>query len=225
MGEAIGQMLPLAVGVAVSPMPIVAMILMLMSSKGRATGVAFALGWLGGIGPAGAVLLLLAGPADTGTEQDSPTWVGVLQLVLGLALLLLAVRQWRGRPRGDAEPPVPKWMDAVSSFTAVKAAGLAVALGVVNPKNLVFLVGGATAVAQSGASSSGQAVAWTLFTIIAGIGVVAPLVVYLALGDKAVHVLDEVKAWMIHNNTAIMAVLCLVIGAKLLGQGIAALAG
>ena len=225
MGEAIGQMLPLAVGVAVSPMPIVAMILMLMSSKGRATGVAFALGWLGGIGLAGAVLLLLAGPADTGTEQDSPTWVGVLQLVLGLALLLLAVKQWRGRPRGDAEPPVPKWMNAVSSFTAVKAAGLAVALGVVNPKNLVFLVGGATAVAQSGASSSGQAVAWTLFTIIAGIGVVAPLVVYLALGDKAVHVLDEVKAWMIHNNTAIMAVLCLVIGAKLLGQGIAALAG
>lgn len=226
MGEAIGQMLPMAVGVAVSPMPIVAMILMLMSSRGRSTGWAFALGWLAGIGLAGALLLLLlAGGADTGSTEDSPAWVGVLQLVLGLALLLLAVKQWRSRPRGDAEPPTPTWMGAIESFTPVKAAGLAVALGVVNPKNLVFLIGGATAVAQSGASSGEQAVAWVLFTVIAGVGVVAPLVVYLALGDRAAHVLDEVKAWMIHNNTAIMAVLCLVIGAKLLGQGIAALAG
>lgn len=224
MGEAIGQMLPLAIGVAISPMPIVAMILMLMSTSGRSTGLAFAIGWLGGIGVAGAVLLLLAAPTDAGTSSDSPTWVSVLQLVLGLALVVLAIKQWRGRPRGDAEPPVPTWMASIASFTPVKAAGLAVLLGVVNPKNLLFLIGGATAVAQSGAEPGGQAVAWILFTIIAGIGVVAPLVAYLAMGDRAQGVLEEVRTWMVHNNTAIMAVLCLVIGAKLIGQAISGLA-
>ena len=223
MGEAIGELLPFAVGVAISPMPIVAMILMLMAS--RTTGIAFAIGWLAGIGLAGAVLLLVAGGADTGTNQDSPTWVSILQLVLGLLLVALALKQWRGRPKGDAEPPAPTWMGAVASFSPVKAIGLAVALGVVNPKNLVFLIGGATAVSQSGADAGGQALAWVVFTIIAGIGVVAPFVVYLALGDRAPHVLDEVKGWMIHNNAAIMAVLFLVIGAKMLGQGISGLAG
>lgn len=225
MGEAIGAMLPLAVGVAISPMPIVAMILMLMSSRGRSTGLAFALGWLAGIGLVGAVLLLLAGGADAGTEADGPVWASVLKLVLGLALIALAVKQWRGRPKGDAEPPTPKWMDAVASFTPVKAAGLAVLLGVVNPKNLLLLIGGATAVAQSGADAGGQAVAWVLFTIIASIGVVTPLVVLLALGGRAGDVLDEVRSWMVRNNAAIMAVLCLVIGAKLLGQGISGLTG
>lgn len=223
MGEAIGELLPFAVGVAISPMPIVAMILMLMAS--RTTGVAFAVGWLAGIGLAGAVLLLVAGGADTGTNQDSPTWVSILQLVLGLLLVALALKQWHGRPKGDAEPPAPTWMGAVASFSPVKAIGLAVALGVVNPKNLVFLIGGATAVSQSGADAGGQALAWVVFTIIAGMGVVAPFVVYLALGDRASHVLDEVKGWMIHNNAAIMAVLFLVIGAKMLGQGISGLAG
>lgn len=198
---------------------------MLMSSTGRRTGTAFAIGWLGGIGLAGAVLLLLADSSGTESEADSPAWLAVVQLVLGAALLWLAVRQWRGRPRGDAEPPVPKWMDAVASFTPVKAAGLAALLGVVNPKNLLLVIGGASAVAQSGATAPEQAVAWVLFTLVAAIGVVVPLVFYLALGDKATQALEEVKAWMTRNNPAITAVLCLVMGAKLLGQGIANLAG
>jgi hypothetical protein len=46
MGEAIGQLLPLAVGVAVSPMPIVAVILMLVTPRARSNGPAFLLGWL-----------------------------------------------------------------------------------------------------------------------------------------------------------------------------------
>lgn len=43
------------------------------------------------------------------------------------------------------------------------------------------------------------------------------------MGDRAAEVLDELKTWLIHNNAAIMAVLLLVLGAKMLGDGIAAL--
>jgi len=47
MGAAIGDSLPLALGVAFSPMSIVAVILMLVSRKGKVNGPLFVLGWLG----------------------------------------------------------------------------------------------------------------------------------------------------------------------------------
>ena len=44
MGEAIGQSLPLAIGVALSPVPIIAVVLMLTTPRARANGPAFLLG-------------------------------------------------------------------------------------------------------------------------------------------------------------------------------------
>jgi len=38
MGDAIGQMLPFAVGVVLSPMPVVALVLMLVTPKAKANG-------------------------------------------------------------------------------------------------------------------------------------------------------------------------------------------
>ena len=49
MGQAIGEILPLAVGVALSPIPIIAIILMLGTPRARSNGPAFALGWLVGL--------------------------------------------------------------------------------------------------------------------------------------------------------------------------------
>lgn len=220
MGHAVGEALPWAVGVALSPMPVVAMVLMLMSARGRVTGAALLAGWLLGIGAAGTLLLLLAGTTESGGGGPPPTWVSILELVLGVVLLALAVRTWRSRPRGDTEPTTPRWMAAVEAFTPLRAAGLAVLLGVVNPKNLAFLVGGAAAVSTAGATVPQQAVAWVVFTAVAGLGVGAPLVVDVALGDRAGPVLDEIRTWMTRHDTAVTAALCLVIGAKVLGQSL-----
>ena len=46
MGEAIGQLLPFAVGVAISPLPIVAVVLMLVTPRARSNGPAFLAGWI-----------------------------------------------------------------------------------------------------------------------------------------------------------------------------------
>ena len=49
MGQVIGDILPLAIGVAISPIPIIAAILMLLSPKAKGTSVGFLLGWVVGI--------------------------------------------------------------------------------------------------------------------------------------------------------------------------------
>jgi threonine/homoserine/homoserine lactone efflux protein len=220
MGEAIGQLLPFAVGVAVSPMPIVAVVLMLVTRRARTNGPAFLLGWIVGIAVAGAIVLAIAGPTNASDSGQPASWVNWLKLVLGLLLLLVAVREWRGRPHEGDEAATPKWMGALDAFTPPKAAGAGVLLGTINPKNLLLIVGGAAAVAQTGISGGDQAIAWAVFTLIASIGVGAPVVIYFALGDRAAKLLDGLKTWMARNNTVIMAVLCLIIAVKLIGDAI-----
>ena len=225
MGEAIGQVLLLAVGVALSPVPIIAVILLLVTPRARVNGPAFMLGWLLGLAVVGVVVLAIAGPTD-GADDGGPTWVGVLQLVLGLGLVLVALRQWRSRPRGsDEETPAPKWMSAVDSFTPIKSLGTGVVLSAANPKNLLLSVAAAAAIAEAAISSGQEAAAYAAFALAGTVGVAVPVVVYFALGSRAGPVLHGMKIWMGRNNTVIMAVLCLVIGAKLLGDAIGGLTG
>src|SRR3954447_11720889 len=116
MGEAIGQLLPLAVVVALSPVPIIAVVLMLVTPRARANGPAFVVGWIVGLGIVGAIVLAIAEPADATSDGQPATWLDVLKLVLGVLLLLVALKQWRGRTRGDGDAATPKWMGAVEGF-------------------------------------------------------------------------------------------------------------
>jgi len=223
VGEAIGQSLPLAVGVALSPVPVIAVVLMLTTARARANGPAFVLGWLVGLGVVGAIVLALAGPGGASQEGQPAAWVSWLKLLLGLGLLLVAVRQFRGRPRQGEQAPLPKWMGAIDRFTPGKALGGGAVLAGANPKNLLLAVGGAAAIAQTGIPASQQAVAYAVFAVIGTLGVGAPVGIYLAMGERSAELLGRLKDWMGQHNAVIMAVLCLVIGVKLIGDAITGL--
>jgi threonine/homoserine/homoserine lactone efflux protein len=220
VGQAIGQILPFAVGVGLSPIPIIAVILVLSTPRARANGPAFLAGWLLGLTAVGTVVFLVSGAADASDDGTPATWVNVLKLVLGLLLLVLALKQWRGRPRGDGQAAEPKWMGAVDSFSPQKTAGAGVVLSAANPKNLVLAIGAAAAIAETDISVGQEVVAYAVFVLIGTIGVAAPVFIYFALGERARGILDTLHAWMGRNNAVIMAVLFLVIGAKLIGDAI-----
>jgi threonine/homoserine/homoserine lactone efflux protein len=223
-GQAIGQILSFGVGVALSPVPIIAVVLMLATPKGRTNGPAFLAGWVIGIAVLGTIVLLLASGASASKHGAPATWVSIVKIGLGVLLLLLAVRQWRGRPRGDAEPELPGWMKTVDTFTPARSAGVAVVLAAINPKNLLLVVGGAAAIAQTGARAGSQAVALIVFIVIATLGVGSPVAIYYLAGKRATKILGDLHDWMARENTTIMAVICLIIGAKLIGDAITALA-
>ena len=223
MGDAIGQVLPFAVVVALSPIPIIGVVLMLGTPRARSNGPAFILGWLLGLTVVGAIALAVASGANASESGQPASWVGVLKLVLGVVLLLLAVKQWRGRPRGDADAALPGWMRAIDHFTPGRALAMGVALSAINPKNLVLTIGAAAAIAQTGISTGDKAIALAVFVVIATLGPGIPVAIYFFIGERATRMLDELKNWMGQNNATIMAVILLVIGAKLLGDGISAL--
>ena len=225
MGQAIGQTLLLAVGVALSPIPIIAVILMLVTPRARVNGPVYVVGYLLGLTVVGAAVLLLAGSTGASDDGDPATWVDLLKLALGAALLLLAAKQWRGRPRGDEDPATPKWMGAIEGFSPVKAFGAGFLLAsFANPKNLILAASAATAIAETGIPGGEQAIAYAVFAVLGTVGVATPVVIYFAMGDRAPDLLGSLKSWMAAHNAVIMAVLCLVIGAKLIGDAITGLA-
>jgi threonine/homoserine/homoserine lactone efflux protein len=223
MHEAIGAILPLAVGVALSPVPIVAVVLMLATPGGRTNGLTFVAGWIVGLAVVGTIVLLVSSGADATDQGEPATWVGVVKLALGVLLLLVGLRTWRSRPRGDAEGKLPGWMRTIDTFTPVKALGMGVLLSGVNPKNLLIVVGAGAAIAATGISAGQQAVALAVFIVLGTVGPGLPVGIYLAMGQRSKQVLDDLRDWMAGHNAVIMAVLMLVIGFKLLGDGIAGL--
>ncbi|MFC1412864.1 GAP family protein [Streptacidiphilus sp. N1-12] len=224
MGDAIGQMLPSAVGIAISPLPLIAVILMLATPNGRTNGIAFAAGWTGALGIATAALALLGSGADASSGDGTPaTWASWLKLALGLLFALLAVKQFTSRPHQGQEAATPGWMKAIDQFTPAKAAALSATLAVANPKNLVLVVGGALAIAGSTAGTGGKTVAGIVMVLIASLCTTVPLAVYLFGGQRATTTLDSWKAWMSAHNSAIMTVVLAVLGAKYIGDAITAL--
>src|SRR4051794_12666839 len=192
MGQAIGQILPTAIGVAVSPLPIVAVVLMLVSARGLVNACAFIAGWWLGLAVVGIIVLSLASGAGATSGDGAPaTWVNWLKLILGLLLLLVAAMQWKQRPHGDDEAPTPTWMGALDAFTPVKATGAGIVMSAVNPKNLLLAVAGAAAIAGAGISTSDETVAWIVFVAVASIGVVTPVVISLAMGSRSRTLLEE----------------------------------
>lgn len=222
MTSAIGQILPLALGIAISPIPIIAAILMLLSPKARVTSVGFLLGWVVGIVIAVTVFELLSSIIPEDDPDASKPIQGTVQLILGALLLLMAVSQWRKRPKPGEEAVMPKWMQAIDKITFPVALGLGFLLSALNPKNLLMAVGAGLAIGDAGLDAGGIVVVIVIFTVIAASTVLVPVVGYLLASRRLTGPLDALRAWLQKENAVIMAVLLLVIGVSMIGKGIGA---
>ena len=218
MAEVIGDILGFAVGIAVSPVPIAAVIVMLFASKARVTGPSFLIGWLTGITLVVTVALSIPGlGGDTG---EPSTTTGVIKGILGLLLLVAAARQWASRPRPDDETTMPGWMTRVDSMGGGGAFGLALLLTVLNPKNLLLAAAAGAAIGAAELNTGETVLAVGAFTVVASVTIAIPVIGYLIGGERIQPALDNTKEWMIQNNTAVMSVLFLVFGVILVGDAI-----
>ncbi len=220
MGQAIGESITFAIGVAISPIPIIAVILMLLSKKAGANSLAFAVGWVVGVAGATAIVIAASGAIGTDSGGGPSHGASIAKLVLGVLLLFTGLRRWRERPGPGEQASLPKWLQAIEGITPVKSGALGIGLSAINPKNLIMIVGGGLAIAGAPASSGGKVVAAVVFVLLAISTVVLPVVLYRILGDRAQRPLESVNVWLQANNAAVVAVLILVIAVLLIGKGI-----
>jgi threonine/homoserine/homoserine lactone efflux protein len=223
MGSVIGEILPAALGVAISPVPIIAVILMLLSPQATGASVGFMTGWVVGIAAVVTAVALLLDPADDGDASDPSTLSSWIRIGLGVLMLLLAVMQWRSRPRPGEEPRLPGWMDAIDRMNGLRAVGLGVVLSVANPKNLPLCLAGGVAIAGGGLGGGEMAASIVVFVAVAACSVVLPVLAYLVARDRIQDQLNELREWLTANNATVMALLLLVLGVVILGKGIGGL--
>jgi threonine/homoserine/homoserine lactone efflux protein len=223
MATGISEVLTYAIGIAISPVPIIAVILMLFTAKARVNGSMFAIGWALALAVVSGVVYLASDAADAATNSTTSDTISWGQILFGVLLLLLAARSWRNRPDPGDEPQMPKWMAGIDAFTPAKAFGLAVLLAGVNPKNLLLSAGAGGALAQLGVSTTEAAVSLIVFVAIGTSTIAGPVIYYLSSGEKAKTQLDSAKGWLAAHNAAVMTVLFLVFGVKLIADGLPAL--
>ena len=224
MGGAIGEMLPLAIGIAISPLAIVAVILILTTPQARTNGPAFLGGWLLALAVVGGIALVVTDAAESADTSGPRTIVAVLKLALGVTLLVLAWRGFRSRPQPGEDAPLPKWMAALDRFTPGRSLAGGALFGGGKPKNLIRAAAAAAGIAGAGLGGAQQVVVLLLLILVASIAIIAPVAVYFLLGDeRSARVLDGWKTWLQANNSAVMIVLFVVFGVVLLGKGIAGL--
>jgi hypothetical protein len=220
VGQGIGEVLTFAIGVAISPVPIIAVILMLFSQRARLNGPVFLLGWVLALAVVSGVVYAVSDQSDASTStavSDSISWG---KIVLGAVLLLLAVRNWRSRPTAGTEPEMPRWMAGIDKLAPGKALGLGLLLAGVNPKNLILTLGAAAGLAQLGVPTTDAVVSLLVFVVVGSFTIAGPVVYYLLGGERAKAALEGLKSWLGMHNAAVMAVLFLIFGVNLIAKGI-----
>jgi threonine/homoserine/homoserine lactone efflux protein len=220
MGQGISEVLPFAIGVAISPIPIIAVILMLFSNRAKVNGPVFLLGWVIGLSVVVAVVYAVAHAANAATDSTASDSVSWIKVGLGVILLGAARRQFAKRPKPGEAPTMPKWMGGVDAMKPGAAFVLAIVCSAVNPKNLILAAGAAAGVAQVNDSVGDAVVALIVFVAIGSLSVAAAVGYYLFGGEKARAHLDDLKGWLSVNNAAVMTTLLLVIGVVLIAKGL-----
>jgi threonine/homoserine/homoserine lactone efflux protein len=218
--QAIGELLPAALAVALSPIPIVGVVLILDGARARRNGPAFALGWLAGLSVVSVIVVFVVGAASN-PGSDTATGVNWFMAALGLAFLVMATRQWKKRPKRGETAQMPTWMKSVASMSSTKALGLGAALAAANPKNLALTLAASAAIANAELGTADTAAAIVAFVAIASITVVGAVAFFLVAPAKAEAPLGAVKDFMGDNSITILVVILVILGAKLLGDALA----
>lgn len=220
----IGDILPLTLGIAISPLTIVAVMLMLLSPQARRTGPGFLVGWVAGTAIPVSLFVFFAGLLPPHADSTGPNAVqAVIHFALALLLILLAVKEWRGRPQHGEAAPLPKWMAAIDSFTFGRAIGLGLVLSVPRPKNLLIAASAGVLIGGAGLSTGAEVTAVTVFVLCAVSTVLVPVVAFFAAADRLRAPLEAAHQWLARENAVITTVLLTVIAVIMLGKGISAL--
>ncbi|MGY1550335.1 GAP family protein [Microbacterium sp. A588] len=219
----LGDILTLGIGVAISPLAIVAVILMATSGKGRTNGTAFVLGcYTLAVLLVGALVLI--GRASGSDEADSGAniTVDVLEILLGVGLLALAVHQWS--KRSEVEPP--KWLMGLDQLTIGKAFLLGVLLsGPLSPKDVPLLIAASGRISQAHLPAQEVIPVILLFGLIGISAVAVPWLISVVAPGSVERRLTGARSWLLANHSVVMTVLFVILGFKLIGSGIADLAG
>ncbi len=212
MGDLARELLPVAVALALSPFPLVPVVLLLLTGRPLANGGGFLAGWSGGLLVLAAVFTAAASAVELWDEV--PTWT---RLVLGFVLIGLGARKWL--MGGGTKAESPAWMAALGDYTPRRSARLGLLLAVANPKVLLLVLAGGVAIGAAELGPARAALAALAFSAVAALAVALPVLARLMFGRRVERPLDAARRWLEAHNDAVVAVVLVALGVMLVLKG------
>ncbi len=218
MLAAVGHVLPLAVAFALSSIPIMATILILLSKNRNRSSIPFLIGWILGIA---LVLVLLLGIAQAvpGTvPKTSQVFLGSVLIVVGVALVTLSIVNWT-RGRRNPSTGVPRWLRAVSSFGPWTSFGFALLLNV-RPKALLLSAAAGLSIRGDGLTFGDTTVVVLIYTLVSASTVAIPIIARLVAPNRTQTPLEDARKWLENNNTVVSALILVLVGFVVIADGL-----
>lgn len=220
MNSVIGAILPSAFGIALTPMVVIATVLGLASHRAKANLTAFVFGWFAGI----AGVVIAAGLLASIIPASAPelTWItaGIVMIVLGAVLFLLAFGELRTRSGADG---FPEWAGTIADTTTVRAFLSGLYQVVLDPKNLILAIAGGVIMGVSAMQIVPVIITIAVFVVIALSTVLIVVIANLAAAQKTAGAIDGARVWLVSHGSALVASVLFIVGVTLVGQGVSVL--
>lgn len=209
------DLIPLAVGMLLSPLPIVAIVAIVLAPRGRTaaplytvvfTGVSLVFVAIGALASAGASAASPSGPARTVSF--------VLAVVLALGFTVLAVTSWLSRPKPGQQPKAPSWLAAIDTITPAKAATLGLIMALTNTKNIPLALKGGALIGEAHLSPPAAAGLCLALAIAGSLLLIVPAIIATRGSAAIAGALTRLKTEMIAHNAAMMTVLFAILAAN-----------
>jgi len=220
MKATITELLPLAAVVAISPVPILAVIMMLLTDRERANPLAFLAGWIC------ILIVLAAGALLAGADSVSTTpskTVAVVFVVVAVGLIALAIHEWRRRPRKGEPQRIEPWTKFLHTVTPPRAFALGAGLVIVAVKDVLSALQAGALIDDASFSLGQQIVAVIFFVLVSSLLIIIPIAVAAAFGERAVPTLHRWRQWLERHGRLVLACLFSLIALLLLLQGLSVL--
>jgi hypothetical protein len=211
MLQAIVESLPIALGMIMATLPLIAVPLILLTRRDRRVLAGFLVGYAAGFLVLGGIILFVVDLSSVGGATPA-AWVGWLRILLGAALIIFAAMKWKKPAKAGSETPLPGWMKQIDTIPATGALALGFMLIAVNPKNLVIVASGALAIGAATADPVAQIGALVVFTVLSSIGIAAPWLLWLVMCEAALGPLDRLKTFLARYNDVIMSLVLGLLG-------------
>ena len=219
MLSALGQVLPIAVAVAFSSVPITATILILLSPRRNISGAAFLIGWVAGLTIVATAATFGAQALPITSLRTQQTAFGITEIIIGAALVIFGIVSGLRAVRRPTPAQAATWLSAVKSFGPRPSFGLAVILNF-RPKGLLLGVAAGLAIGAEGMAVSDAVIVIAFYVLISASTVAIPIISTIAMPELMQPRLVSAQQWLEQHGHLVTALLMGLIGVVILGAGL-----
>jgi hypothetical protein len=199
MWDTLNSILPYTIGFIISPLPVIALILLLVGKNGFKRATIFEISWLIVSFTSIILLMMLIGATSEPPQNgETPAWQSAVILLFGIILLLVALitRTRIFRKKRAKKVRTPGWLRAIDRMSGWEITLIAIALVVFNPTNLSMVFAAAVNLANLSIPASQAVVPVIIFVLVGSLSVLIPYLLVAFFGKRIHAQLHMLRHWL-----------------------------